>query len=110
LEPIYETRFIYFGVTMTNVLGSQNLDVSSEFETAMPYSFTYGLITITISYLLGVPLGILAAIKNKKISGKLMNSVSLFIYSLPSVIIIMFFFLLPVGFFSQSSLFFSESF
>jgi ABC-type dipeptide/oligopeptide/nickel transport system permease component len=95
---------------MTNLLGGQQLDVAKLFNDAIPYSFVYGIIVIAFSYFVGIPLGIIAAIKSKKMLGKAVNSLSLFIYSIPSVIIIMIIFVIPVGFFHQSSLFASDSF
>jgi len=105
----FETKFVYFGITISNVI-SPGQDVGTMFKNAIPYSFAFGALTIAISYIIGVPLGIYAAMKKNKISGSFLNGLSLFIYSIPTVIIVLFLFIIPVAIFSQSKVFFSGSF
>jgi len=105
----YITTFVYFGTTISNVINAGQ-DVGTMFANAIPYSFAFGVLTIAISYMIGVPLGIYCAMKKSKVSGNFINGVALFIYSIPAVIIVLFLFIIPVAVFGQSKVFFSGSF
>jgi len=105
----FQIKFVYFGITISNVMNAGQ-DVGTMIGNAIPYSFAFGSLAIAISYVIGVPLGIYSAMRKNKISGSLLNGMALFVYSIPTVIIVLFLFMVPVAVFSQSKIFISGSF
>lgn len=105
----YQTYFVYFGVTTSSIVGP-NQNINDLFNQRIGYSFIFGIIAIAISYLVGIPLGILSAMKKHNMSGNFINTLFLFLYSIPTVILVLGLYVLPVVGLEQSKLFISGSF
>jgi len=109
LSQTYKTVFVEFGPTVSKTIG-QNQQVSDLIANGIPYSFAFGALAVLISYAIGIPIGIFASMKSKKVSGNAINNIALFIYSVPAVIIVLVLYMLPVAGFSTSKMFLSGSF
>jgi len=57
---------------------------------AVPVSVKMGIMALLINIIVGIPAGILAAINDKRISGRVLNSSSIIIFSFPAFIAAMF--------------------
>ncbi len=62
-----------------------NVTVNKQGLSKMGYSFTIGIISVVLSYLLAIPLGITMALKKDKLIDKLGNFYIIFIIAVPSL-------------------------
>jgi oligopeptide transport system permease protein len=74
-----------------------DLSVNGLISDALPYSAAFGIIAIIFSYSIGIPLGMLAAKNSSKKSGKVLNNVTILIYSLPAVVVVLLLYIVPVS-------------
>ncbi|WP_342258947.1 oligopeptide ABC transporter permease OppB [Spiroplasma endosymbiont of Dioctria linearis] len=81
--------WFYLGVFMNKASGGQVLSlVQDAFKRSIPTSFKIGSIAVTLSYLIGVPLGILAAKNKEKAADNAINGSSLLISAIPALVVI----------------------
>ncbi|AHB36589.1 oligopeptide ABC transporter permease OppB [Spiroplasma apis] len=81
--------WFYLGVFMNKASGGQVLSlVQSAFARSIPVSFTVGGTAVLLSYLLGVPLGIIAAKNKDKPADSAINGTSLVISAIPALVVI----------------------
>jgi oligopeptide transport system permease protein len=80
------------------------------FAEGIPYSFAFGIIAVVLSYAISLPLGIYSAMKKQNVSGKVINATTILIYCLPTVIVTLVLFIIPVIGLSESRMFLSGSF
>lgn len=85
-----ETRmFMYLGVIFGQSTGfPRGYLVQEAFSGAIPVSFMIGGLGVLISYILGVPLGILSAKNKEKWNDNAINGLSLILLAVPAVVII----------------------
>ncbi|AKX33907.1 oligopeptide ABC transporter permease [Spiroplasma litorale] len=84
-----ETVWFYLGAFMNKASGGvPGTSVIDAFKKSIPVSFTVGGIAVTLSYLLGVPLGILAAKNKDKATDSAINGFSLVITAIPALVLI----------------------
>lgn len=65
-------------------------------QRGVPVSMTLGLTSLALTLLIGVPLGVVAAVRANSHTDTLIQSVSLVLYALPSFVIIVFFDILMI--------------
>ncbi|AHI53120.1 oligopeptide ABC transporter permease OppB [Spiroplasma culicicola] len=83
------TMWFYLGVIFGKATGLQQGSlVQDAFKEAIPVSFKLGGLAVLLSYLLGVPLGILAAKNKEKWKDSAINGTSLIISAIPALVII----------------------
>ncbi|WP_338984623.1 oligopeptide ABC transporter permease OppB [Spiroplasma endosymbiont of Diplazon laetatorius] len=83
------TMWFYLGVFMNKASGgAPGTLVQDAFAKSIPISFKIGAIGVTLSYLVGVPLGILAAKNKEKSADNAINGTSLIISAIPALVII----------------------
>ncbi|WP_339033758.1 oligopeptide ABC transporter permease OppB [Spiroplasma endosymbiont of Cantharis rufa] len=81
--------WFYLGVFMNKASGGQVLSlVQDAFKRSIPTSFKIGSIAVILSYLIGVPLGILAAKNKEKAADNAINGSSLLISAIPALVVI----------------------
>ncbi|ALD66680.1 oligopeptide ABC transporter permease OppB [Spiroplasma cantharicola] len=81
--------WFYLGVFMNKASGGQVLSlVQDAFKRSIPTSFKIGSIGVLLSYLIGVPLGILAAKNKEKSADNAINGSSLLISAIPALVVI----------------------
>ncbi|WP_339030396.1 oligopeptide ABC transporter permease OppB [Spiroplasma endosymbiont of Cantharis nigra] len=81
--------WFYLGVFMNKASGGQVLSlVQDAFKRSIPTSFKIGSIAVILSYLIGVPLGILAAKNKEKTADNAINGSSLLISAIPALVVI----------------------
>ncbi|AGR41455.1 oligopeptide ABC transporter permease OppB [Spiroplasma taiwanense] len=85
----HKQMWFYLGVFMNKASGGQVLSlVQDAFARSIPTSFAVGSIAVVFSYILGVPLGILAAKNKDKSSDSAINGTSLIISAIPALVLI----------------------
>ncbi|AGR42333.1 oligopeptide ABC transporter permease OppB [Spiroplasma diminutum] len=83
------TMWFYLGVFMNKASGGASMSLVQEaFKRSIPTSFKIGSIGVLLSYVLGVPLGILAAKNKEKSADNAINGTSLVISAIPALVII----------------------
>ncbi|AUM62846.1 oligopeptide ABC transporter permease OppB [Spiroplasma monobiae] len=83
------TMWFYLGVFMNKASGGVPGSLVQEaFARSIPTSFKIGSIGVIMSYVLGVPLGILAAKNKEKSADNAINGTSLIISAIPALVII----------------------
>ncbi|WP_338983163.1 oligopeptide ABC transporter permease OppB [Spiroplasma endosymbiont of Othius punctulatus] len=88
-----ETR-VFFGVVFTNSFGQPFItNVGSLFAKAIPISFMFGFTALTLTYLIGIPLGITAARYKGKWIDNLLNGSSATLICVPPLVIVMLLFI-----------------
>lgn len=107
-KPIYEQYFIFVGNALKGDLGESTVSkrpVSEEFWSRFPATIELALIGLLWSVLLGIPLGILAAVKKNSVLDYSVIGVSLVGYSMPIFwwgLILVIFFSVHLGWFPVS--------
>ncbi|WP_051418418.1 oligopeptide ABC transporter permease OppB [Mesoplasma seiffertii] len=112
-ESITETKtvWVYLGVVSSKSIGTPgSTEILELFNKAIPYSFAFGSVSVIISYLIGVPLGIQAAKRKGKPSDNIINSANILLVAAPAVVIIIGVYLLSISVFGHSAMFNSGSF
>ncbi|WP_339023099.1 oligopeptide ABC transporter permease OppB [Spiroplasma endosymbiont of Crioceris asparagi] len=99
-------QLVYFGLVFSSKFGTPfQQDVWGLFKKAIPTSFKFGFVAIAATYLIGIPIGILAAkFKDKSVDG-IINGFSAFLIAVPPLIIVMFVFLFSVKLFNISTIY-----
>ncbi|QHX36859.1 oligopeptide ABC transporter permease OppB [Spiroplasma sp. BIUS-1] len=83
------TMWFYLGVFMNKASGGVPGSLVQEaFGRSIPTSFKIGSIGVLMSYLIGVPLGILAAKNKEKAADNAINGTSLIISAIPALVVI----------------------
>ncbi|QEH62101.1 oligopeptide transport system permease protein [Spiroplasma chinense] len=83
------TKWFYLGVFMNGSSGGTQLSlVQDAFKRSIPVSFKVGGISVLLSYLIGVPLGILSAKNKEKSVDSAINGTSLIISAIPALVLI----------------------
>ncbi|PPE06839.1 oligopeptide ABC transporter permease OppB [Mesoplasma corruscae] len=95
---VQEKKFFYLGLTLSEI-GSKPLrtPIQEIFWEAMPKSFVVGILATSLSYLIGVPLGIYAALKKEKHQDNIINIFSFTIIALPTLVIIQLLYLISLN-------------
>ncbi|MDR2568481.1 MAG: ABC transporter permease [Mycoplasmataceae bacterium] len=109
ISSTYKTYFVYLGISVSKAVG-QDYPVNKLFAEGIPYSFAFGIIAVVLSYAISLPLGIYSAMKKQNVSGKVINATTILIYCLPTVIVTLVLFIIPVIGLSESRMFLSGSF
>lgn len=110
IETIIVRRWVFLGLTTSPAIADQATDVMSLFNKAIPYSLAFGSIAVIFSYLIGIPLGIVASRYRGKPSDFLINTSSITLVAVPAVVIVIGIYLLSAAGFGNSILFSSGSF
>lgn len=110
LSEIVSRHWVYLGVTSSPSIADEGTEVMLLFNKAIPYSFAFGSISVLISYLIGVPLGIQSAKKKGKYSDGIINGISVGLIAIPSVVIVVGIYLISVAGFGNSGLYSSGKF
>jgi ABC-type dipeptide/oligopeptide/nickel transport system permease component len=76
-------KWMNFGPTMTN----KSRTVNDLFRQQLPVSFQLGMMALTVAILLGIPLGIMAALKQNTIFDYLGMSIAIFGVSVPVIVL-----------------------
>ncbi|KAF5279600.1 hypothetical protein FQR65_LT15348 [Abscondita terminalis] len=95
------------GVVFSSSVGQPGSQVTDVFANAIPYSFAFGAVGITITYVLGIPLGIYAAKNKGKVGDGAINGVAVLITSIPPVVFVSSIYLLTVFVFGAHGTFLS---
>ncbi|WP_157705316.1 oligopeptide ABC transporter permease OppB [Spiroplasma corruscae] len=83
------TVWFYLGAFMNSASGGvPGTPVLDAFSKSIPISFSVGAIAVVLSYIIGVPLGILAAKYKDKSTDSAINGTSLIITAIPSLVLI----------------------
>ncbi|AUF83703.1 ABC transporter permease [Mesoplasma syrphidae] len=112
-NSIVETKtvWVYLGVVSSKSIGTPgSTEILELFNKAIPYSFAFGSVSVIISYLIGVPLGIQAAKRKGKPSDNIINGANILLVAAPAVVIIIGVYLLSISVFGHSAMFNSGSF
>lgn len=109
-HAVESTRWVYLGISSSGSISDEGSDIMTLFNKAIPYSFAFGSVSVIVSYLIGVPLGIQAAKKKGKPSDALVNGVSIGLIAIPGVVIVIGIYLISVSLFGNSGMFSSGSF
>ncbi|WP_026389661.1 oligopeptide ABC transporter permease OppB [[Acholeplasma] multilocale] len=106
-----KTVLVHLGVVSSKAIGQPgSTEIMGLFNKAIPYSFAFGSVSVIISYLIGVPLGIQAAKRKGKTSDSIINGVNILLVAIPGVVIIIGIYLLSISGFGHSAIFSSGSF
>ncbi|AVN64230.1 MULTISPECIES: oligopeptide ABC transporter permease OppB [Mesoplasma] len=82
------TKMFYLGLILSGNIKPVRTPVTEVFSSTMGVSFILGTVATILAYLIGIPLGIYAAIKKDKPQDSLINGISLVIIALPSLVLI----------------------
>ncbi len=90
--------FLYLGNTLSGDLGTSSQSgspVTEDFISALPASVELVVLATILAFVIGIPLGMLAAVQHHKLTDKLINNISMIAYSIPvfwwGLLLIMFF-------------------
>lgn len=109
-NQVFARRWVYLGVSSSPAIADPGSDVMTLFNKAIPYSFAFGSVSVLLSYLIGIPLGIEAAKKKGKPTDSAINASSITLIAVPAVVIVIGIYLLSVAGFNNSGLFSSGAF
>ncbi|AKU79687.1 oligopeptide ABC transporter permease OppB [Spiroplasma turonicum] len=101
-EP--QTKWFWLGLILNKSNGIINYPVMDSFKDAMPISFTIGFSAVIISYLFGVPLGIIAAKNKEKPIDSFISWLFLLIISAPATIIIALFWMFSLKYMGSAGI------
>lgn len=88
------TTNMFFGVVFTNSFGQPFVsNVGDLFAKAMPISFMFGFTALSLTYLIGIPLGITAARHKGKWIDNVLNGSSATLICVPPLVIVMLLFI-----------------
>jgi len=97
-KNIIQLYFQYLGNTLKGDLGTSSQSgapVTDEFLSALPASVELVVLATIIAFIIGIPLGVFAAIRHHQFTDKLINYISMVAYSIPvfwwGLLLIMFF-------------------
>ncbi|QBQ07945.1 oligopeptide ABC transporter permease [Spiroplasma gladiatoris] len=93
-EPV--RKWFWLGLIMNKSNGIINYPVMDSFKEAIPISFTIGFSAVLISYVLGVPLGIIASKNKEKPVDNVITWLFLILISTPATILISIFWLISL--------------
>ncbi|AGR41462.1 oligopeptide ABC transporter permease OppB [Spiroplasma taiwanense] len=88
IEGTYEKTWFFLGVIMNKNNGFVNSNVLDEFKGAIPISFLLGGVALLLSYVIGIPLGILSAKYKEKTIDNGIKGFFLGISSIPATVLI----------------------
>ncbi|QHX36090.1 oligopeptide ABC transporter permease [Spiroplasma sp. TIUS-1] len=88
------TTRMFFGVVFTNSFGQPFVsNVGDLFAKAMPISFAFGFTALSLTYIIGIPLGITAAKNKGKWIDNVLNGSSATLICVPPLVIVMLLFI-----------------
>ncbi|WP_031543285.1 oligopeptide ABC transporter permease OppB [Mesoplasma photuris] len=103
--------WVHLGVVSSKSIGQPGqTEIMTLFNEAIPYSFAFGSVSVIISYMIGLPLGIQAAKRKGKTSDNIINGTNILLVAVPGIVIIIGFYLLSISAFGHSAMFESGSF
>jgi oligopeptide transport system permease protein len=110
VEQVKQLVLVDLGKTVRTTVAPEGTPVTAIFANAIPYSFAFGSLSVIVSFLVGIPLGIEAAKRKGKSTDTLINGFNLFIAAVPALIITLGIYILAIMGFGTSSLFSTGSF
>lgn len=110
VSEITQIHWVYLGVVSSSAIATPETDVMSLFNKAIPYSFAFGSVAVTLSFLIGIPLGVQAAKKKGKMADSIINGISVLIVAVPALVIVLGIYILSISGLGHSGLFNSGSF
>ncbi|AHI54186.1 oligopeptide ABC transporter permease [Spiroplasma sabaudiense Ar-1343] len=103
-------KWFYLGEVFSTGVSEPGKTVTSVFAEAIPYSFAFGVVAMTISYGLGVPLGIMSAKNKERAIDKSVNTTSIVFTAIPPVVFVVGIYLISINVFGAHGLFSSGTF
>ncbi|WP_239498863.1 oligopeptide ABC transporter permease OppB [Spiroplasma citri] len=104
------TTWFYLGVVFSTAVAQPGELVSDIFARAIPYSFGFGSVAVLLAYLIGVPLGIIAAKNKERGVDNTINAGSIIFLAIPPVVLVVGIYLISINFFYAHGLFSSGTF
>ncbi|AOG60916.1 oligopeptide ABC transporter permease [Spiroplasma helicoides] len=99
-----ETKWFWLGLILNKSNGIINYPVMDYFKKAIPISFQIGVVAVLISYIFGVPIGILAAKNKEKPVDNVITWWFLILISTPATILISVFWLIGIKYLNSSGI------
>ncbi|WP_425380593.1 oligopeptide ABC transporter permease OppB [Spiroplasma endosymbiont of Stenodema calcarata] len=104
------TTFFYLGVVFSTAVAQPGELVTEIFSRAIPYSFAFGSIAVLLAYVIGVPLGIIAAKNKERGVDNTINAGSIIFLAIPPVVLVVGIYLISINVFYAHGLFSSGTF
>ncbi|MFJ1522255.1 oligopeptide ABC transporter permease OppB [Spiroplasma sp. ald] len=104
------TTWFYLGVVFSTAVAQPGELVSDIFARAIPYSFGFGSVAVLLAYLIGVPLGIIAAKNKERGVDNTINAGSIIFLAIPPVVLVVGIYLISINVFYAHGLFSSGTF
>jgi len=94
-KPLYEQYFVYLGNLAKGDLGismkMQDREVGQTIRDAFPFSLKLGIVSIIVSVVIGVSLGMIAALRHRKLLDSVSMVIAVLGVSVPSFVLASFF-------------------
>ncbi|PPE04751.1 oligopeptide ABC transporter permease [Entomoplasma ellychniae] len=103
IETTPVVKWFYLGLALKPTNKPIFTPVSEIFSSGMKISFVVGFIGTSFGYILGIPLGVYAAIKKDKTADNVINWYSLIMFALPTLVTIKVFYEISMGLGSHTS-------
>lgn len=101
----YITKYFFLGVTLSNGAGfAKGTLVQTVLASNMPASFKLGAMAMAVSFLIGVPIGIFAALNKENFKDNFITWFCLLMFALPSLVIIRLFYQFVIYYLGAGSL------
>ncbi|WP_342269326.1 oligopeptide ABC transporter permease OppB [Spiroplasma endosymbiont of Aspidapion aeneum] len=93
----YVHQWFYLGTVLSTNISTEGSSVWDTLRESMPISFKIGFLGFLSAFTIGIPLGILCARYKNKSPDKVINTISIFLQSVPAIIVVSIVFVLAVS-------------